>query len=51
MKFLPKLVLGRGTAEGGGGVTGAAPATPPPCFAWLPSPPLRGREEPGLEAA
>ncbi|HEX8216814.1 MAG TPA: hydantoinase B/oxoprolinase family protein, partial [Allosphingosinicella sp.] len=33
--------------QGGGGVGGeAGPATPPPCSASSPSPPLRGREEP-----
>jgi hypothetical protein len=51
---LPMRSMGRGTTEGGGGVAGhklrgssalcriPAPATPPPCFAWSPSPSCDG---------
>src|SRR6185369_6086291 len=41
-------LVGRGTIQrrlDGGGVTGAAPSTPPPCCAWFPSPSLCDGEE------
>ena len=54
---------GEGThPQGGGGVNAvdfeslgrptsmSAPFTPPPCVAWSPSPPLRGREDKNEQA-
>ncbi|MDB5719659.1 MAG: hypothetical protein JWP15_277 [Alphaproteobacteria bacterium] len=54
---------GEGThPQGGGGVAAldfeslerttsmSTPFTPPPCFAWSPSPPLRGREDKNEQA-